>query len=165
MTEQSSDVYTEATFHGYDSVSSALEAAGATKNPASVHSALKRVYHEAIGEPAEPAASDYLAAISATDGALCVELDREQPIIFRGGKAVPDGADTDYQRYDEAVEEPVVVDVPSAVISNWVAQWGGSLRLYDDRVAGWFGNADPFGGDSDVDLEMQAARTRSYRGP
>jgi hypothetical protein len=155
----------EVTFHDHDSVSGALEAAGATKNPTSVHSALKRVYREAIGDPAEPAASDYLAAISATDGALCVKLNREQPIIFRGGEAVPDDASTDYQRYDEAVEDPVVVDVPSAVISNWVAQWGGSLRLYDDRVAGWFAKADPFDGGSDVDLNMQRARTRSYRGP
>jgi len=155
----------EVTFHDHDSVSGALEAAGATKNPGNVHSAPKRVYREAVGDPAEPAASDYLAAISATEGALCVELDREQPIIFRGGEAVPDDAGTDYQRYDEAVEEPVVVDVPSAVISNWVAQWGGSLRLYDDRVAGWFDEADPFNNGSDVDLEMQRARTRSYRGP
>jgi hypothetical protein len=155
----------EVTFHDYDSVSSALKAAGATKNPGNVHSALKRVYREADGEPAKPAASDYVAAISATDGALCVVLDRQQLIIFRGGEAVPDGADTDYQRYDEAVEGAVVVDVPSQVISNWVAQWGGSLRLYNDRVAEQFADADPFDGDSDIDLEMQRARASSYRGP
>jgi len=154
----------EVTFHSHDSVSGALEAAGATKNPGNVHSALKRVYREAVGDPAEPAASDYLTAVSATDGALCVEVARDEPIIVRGGRAVPDGIETDYQRYDEGGAEPVVVDVPSQGIPTWVAQWGATLGLYDDRIAEKFADADPVDNASDVELELQRARTRSYRG-
>jgi hypothetical protein len=153
----------EVTFHDHDSVGGALEAAGATKNPGNVHSALKRVYRDAVGDPAEPAASDYLMAVSGTDGAVCVELARDEPLIVRGGQAVPDGVETDYQRYDEGGAEPVVVDVPSQGIPTWVAQWGATLGLHDDHIAKQFAAADSVDGDSDIDLQMQRARARSYR--
>jgi hypothetical protein len=129
--------------HDFDALREALEAAGAGKTVNGSPSALQRLWRVASGEQAVPAAADYVTAVRATDGAVCIALKHDADILFRGYDAVPD-ADTDYQRLDDMDDgdEETILDVPSVVVSNWVATHGAELRLYDQRVAERFADAN-----------------------
>ena len=129
--------------HDFDSVRGALEAAGAGKTVNGSPSALQRLWRIANGEQAVPAAADYVTAVRATDGAVCIVLEHDEDILFRGYDAIPSG-DTDYQRLDGVGggDGEAVVNVPSVVVSNWVGTYGAELQLYDQRVAKRFADAD-----------------------
>lgn len=141
----------------YDSVEEALkDAIGGREN-----SMLRRVLREHQGNQAVPAGADYITAMKATDGAVCIELsldDRADRVIFRY-----DPTEGEYERYGDFPSpgrgENVGI-VPSHAISRWVSRYGVSLLLYEhpdaedaddeETVKSLFENAAPEGGQPTI---------------
>lgn len=116
----------------YDSVEEALEDAINGRE----NSLLRRVLREHQGKQAVPAGADYIAAMKATDGAVCIDLDlntQGDRVIFRY-----DPSEDEYERYGDFQslrrEESVGI-VPSHAISRWVSRYGVDLLLYQDPDA------------------------------
>jgi hypothetical protein len=121
---------------GFESVADALEDAVGPAGGA----VLQRAVREARGQPAYPSPSDYVAAVTATDGAVAIEVDSPDTQIVR--------LDDPDDRLFAVSGEDRQTGLRPPIVTAMIDEHGADLVLYE-AVAQTF---------ADVDADAQPVR-------